>query len=100
MTTLFFRSTKNQRGNSSPIFAIVSLYCIFQCAVFFFCPFTHMGGRPIALGAQAIIPSTHTLFFRSTRNLCGNFLPVLAIVLLYCILGGPSNMLYDVPYIV
>jgi hypothetical protein len=37
--SLDFRSTRNQGGNSSPILAIVFLYCISQLDIFFFCPF-------------------------------------------------------------
>jgi hypothetical protein len=37
-----------------------------------------------AWGQQIFDPSIPTLFFRSTR--CGNFLPALAIDLLYCFL--------------
>jgi hypothetical protein len=38
--TLTFRSTRNQRGNCTPILATVRLYRILQLTVFFWCPFT------------------------------------------------------------
>jgi hypothetical protein len=50
-----FRSTRNQCGNISPIFAIVLLYCILQRAVFICCPFALACGR-LALGVQDIVP--------------------------------------------
>jgi hypothetical protein len=83
--TLLFRSTRNQRGNCSPILAIVLLYCILQLAVFFFCPSTHMCGHLVALGVQGTVPSFITLLFCSTRKQLGNSSPIFAIVLLYCI---------------
>jgi hypothetical protein len=64
-TTLLFRSTRNQRGNSSPIFAILLLYCILQRVVFFFCPFTKTCGRLIALGVLGLVPlPVHWFFVR------------------------------------
>jgi hypothetical protein len=34
------RSTRNQRGNCTPILTTVHLHCILQLDVFVFCPFT------------------------------------------------------------
>jgi hypothetical protein len=42
VTTLSFRSTRNQRGNCGPILATVRLYRILQVEVFLFCPMTRM----------------------------------------------------------
>jgi hypothetical protein len=83
--TLYFRSTRNQRGNCSPILAIVIRYCILQLAVFIWCPFTHTCVRLVALGMQGIVPSTPTLFCRSTLSQLRNGSPTFALVLLYCI---------------
>jgi hypothetical protein len=84
--TVFFRSTANQRGNRSPILAIVLLYCIFQRAVFFFCPCTRMRGRLVVLTDQGTMPPMHKLLVRSTRKQRGSCHPFLAVMLLYYIL--------------
>jgi hypothetical protein len=86
MPTLLLRSTRNQRGNKSPIIAIVLLFCIFQRDVFVCCPFTLACDRLVTLGFQGTVPSMPTLLlFLSTRNQRDNRSPILAIVLLYCI---------------
>jgi hypothetical protein len=65
---LSFRSTRNQRGNCSPILATVRLYCILQLVVFIFCPYPNTFSRQADVGIQGIMPSVTTLFFCSTRN--------------------------------
>jgi hypothetical protein len=47
---------------------------------------TRTSSRQGDAGIQGIIPSIPTLLCRSTRNQCGSFGPILAIVRLYCIL--------------
>jgi hypothetical protein len=84
--TVYFRSTRNQLGNSSPIFALVLLYCIHQRTVFICCPFTRTCGRLVVLGVQGIVLSSSTLYFRSTRNQRGNYSPIFALVPHNCIL--------------
>jgi hypothetical protein len=84
--TLNFRSTRNQRGNCTPILATVRLYCILQLPVFLFCPFTHTLIHSVDGGIQDTVPSTLTLVCRSTRNQHGNYTPCIATVRFYCII--------------
>jgi hypothetical protein len=86
LATLSFRSTWNKSGNCDPIPATVRLYRVLQLAVFIFCPFTRTSRRQSDAGSQGIMPSLATLYFRSTRNQCGNCSPILATVRLYRIL--------------
>jgi hypothetical protein len=78
--TLHFNSTRNQRGNCTPILATVRLNCILQLAVFDCCPFTRTFIFSVDARVQDIMPSVTTLFIRSTRNQSGNCRPVLATV--------------------
>jgi hypothetical protein len=85
--TLRSRSTRNQRGNCTPILPTVRLYCILQLAVFVFCPFTRASRRCLVdAGIQDMMPSVFTLSLRSIRNQRCNCSPILATVRLYCIL--------------
>jgi hypothetical protein len=68
MTTLYFRSTRNQRGNYDPIFATVCLYRILQLDIFNCCPLTLAYICQVDVGIQGIVPSALTLTSRSTRN--------------------------------
>jgi hypothetical protein len=65
---LIFGSSRNQRGNCSPILATVRLYSILQLGVFAFCPFTRTFSPLADARIQGIIPSAPTLIFRSTWN--------------------------------
>jgi hypothetical protein len=57
ITTLLFRSARNQRGNCGPILAAMRLYRILQLDVFDCCPFTRTSSRRVDAGIQAILPS-------------------------------------------
>jgi hypothetical protein len=81
VTTLNFRSARNQFGNSGSILAIVQLHRFPQLAVFDCCPHTKTSCRRVAAGIQGISPPVITLHFRSTRHQCGYCGPILAIVL-------------------
>jgi hypothetical protein len=85
VTTLFFRSTRNQCGYCTPILATVRLYRILQLAVFYSCPYTITSIRPVDVGIKDIMPSVMTPSFRSTRNQRRNCSPILVTVCLYCI---------------
>jgi hypothetical protein len=84
-TTLVTRSTKNQRGNRTPILATVRLYRVLQLAVFVFCPFTRTSIRPVDVRIQDTAPSHIRLMSRSTWDQNGNCGPILGTVSLYCI---------------
>jgi hypothetical protein len=84
--TLSLRSTRNQRGNRTPILATVRFNRILQLHGFVFCPFTLTSFRPFNIGIQDIMPSVPTLLYRSTRNQRSNRTPILATVQLYSIL--------------
>jgi hypothetical protein len=73
--TLCFRSTRNHRGNISPINAIVLLYCIRQRDVFVCCPITRTCDRPVFLGVQDIVPPIIALFFSFEPEPVRQFLP-------------------------
>jgi hypothetical protein len=81
--TLCLRSTKNQRGNCTPILSIVSLYCILQPVFFFCCSDSLASSHSADVGIHVIVPSVTTLFMRSTRNQSGNRDPILSTVRLY-----------------
>jgi hypothetical protein len=74
--TLVLCSTRNQRCNCTPIIATVRVYRILQLAIFDSCPFTRTYIRPADAGIQDIIPSSTTLFARSTKNKNGNLIPM------------------------
>jgi hypothetical protein len=60
-TTLFFRSTRNERGNCDPILVAVLLYCTSQLDGFAFCPFTRTSIRRVNVGIQETVPSMRAL---------------------------------------
>jgi hypothetical protein len=68
---------------TTPIFATVRLYSIFQLAVFDCCSFTRTFIRLVDAGIEDLTPSVVTLIFRSTRNQRGNCTPILVPVCLY-----------------
>jgi hypothetical protein len=84
--TLFFRSTRDHRGNCGPILLAVRSYRIRQLDNFVFCPLTRTFIRSVDAGIQDIAPSVTTQYFRSTRDQRGNYGQTLATVRLYCIL--------------
>jgi hypothetical protein len=67
-------------SSSRDITATVRLYRILQLNVFFFRSFSCMPTRSVDVWFQGVMPSLITLFFRSTWDQRGNFIPILATV--------------------
>jgi hypothetical protein len=61
VTTLRCRSTRDQRGNRSPILATMHFYRLLQLPVFFICPHTGACSRPVDALIQDTAPSVITL---------------------------------------
>jgi hypothetical protein len=49
--------TRKEHGNFLSVHRTVRLYCIFQLAVFVFCPFTSTPARSVDDGVLGILPS-------------------------------------------
>jgi hypothetical protein len=61
--TLFFSSTRDQRGNCTPILATMRLYSILQLAVFNCCPFTPAFTLQLMMGFKASCHLLQHCFF-------------------------------------
>jgi hypothetical protein len=98
--TLLYRSTRNQLGNSTPTCAIVLLYCILQLDTFCFCPYTLACGLLIGLlGVHGFVPSTLTLWTRSSWNQRGNSNSICLVLISFCVVfwdGAPGQPQHSV----
>jgi hypothetical protein len=76
-TTLFIRSTRNQRSNWDPIVTEL-LYCVSELCIFFRCPVTCVDG-----GVQTMVPSLMTLGMLSIWDQHCNCSPIAIAVFRY-----------------
>jgi hypothetical protein len=84
-TLCFFRSTRNESGNCTPILVTVRLCWILQVAVFICLSAAVASTHCADIGTQDFIPSLAALSIHSTRNQFSNCDPIHVTVRLYYI---------------